>query len=146
MKTFRLLAIAFSILLFSNTLYAQSAKPVVEGTWKIKSLNDSGKMIDHGARETNVVIAKNNMTIHVGCNHVSTKIEFITADKIKPFDISATRKSCSEHHQNLESTLRYALEQTNSIRKNGAKIEFYKDNDLLIVLEKKTEQVKKKGR
>jgi heat shock protein HslJ len=145
MKNFRLLLLLFSLIISSTSVYAQ--KPVLEGNWKIKSFKDSGKMIDLGSKETHVEISKSNaMTIHVGCNHISSKIEFITADKIKPFELTATRKSCSEYLEGLESSLRYALEQTNSIRKNGTKVEFYKDNDLLIVLERKVESVKKKGK
>ncbi len=144
MKNLKYPLFGLTLIISITLLLAQ--QPVVEGNWKIKSLKDSGKITDLSAKETHIVITKNNMSVHVGCNTISSKLEFITGDRIKPFELAATRKSCSESLQGLESSLRYALEQTNSIRKNGTKLEFYKDNELLIVLEKKIDSDKKKGK
>ena len=145
MKTFYILFFTLSLILCGTSLQAQTTKPPVDGDWKIKSLKDSGKMIDLSAKETEVTIntKSKNIAVYIGCNHISSPFEFITADKIKPFVLTATRKSCSSL-QDLESALIYVLEQTNSVRKNGAKTEFYKDNDLLMVLERVVDNGKKK--
>lgn len=146
MKTFRRFFLILSTLICGTALQAQINNAVVEGVWKIKTLKDTGKMIDLGAKETDVTINTKgkSITVYIGCNHFSSKFEFITADKVKPFELTATRRSCSESLEGLESALRYALEQTNSIRKNGSKTEFYKDNELLIVLERSLDNSKKK--
>jgi heat shock protein HslJ len=146
MKTFNHILLTLSILFCGTAIQAQINNAVVEGVWKIKALKDSGKMIDLGAKETNVTIntKAKSITAYVGCNHFSSKFEFITADKIKSLELTATHKGCSDAEEALESTLRYALEQTNSIRKNGTKTEFYRDNDLLIVLERVVNGGKKK--
>lgn len=144
MKTLKLfmLILCYSI---GSVMQAQT-KPYVEGEWKIKTIKDSGKMTDVSAKETIVKIDTKGKSLlaYVGCNRMTSKFEFITGDMVKPFELMSTRKSCSGETENLESATRYVLEQTNSVRKNGAKIEFYKDTDLLMVLERPMNNKKKK--
>jgi heat shock protein HslJ len=144
MKTTKLFLLVLIMSICVVSLKAQ--KPTVEGEWKIKSYKDAGKMIDASAKETNVTINTKAKTIHVhaGCNKLNANFEFITSDKIKPFQVVSTRKSCNGEAEVMETAVRYILEQTNSVRKNGAKIEFYKDNELLIVLERPVDNGKKK--
>ena len=144
MKTVKFLLLLFPIILIGT--FARAQKPNVEGIWKIKSLKDSGKMIEVGSKETTVEMKskEKSILVYVGCNRLTSKLEFITGDKIQPFVLSATRKSCKDNIETLESSTRYVLEQTNSIRKNGAKMEFFKDNDLLMVLERPVNNGKKK--
>jgi len=143
MKTAKFLFLAIAMLLCGTTLKAQ--KPVVDGVWKIKSVKDGGKLLDLSAKETTVEINVKAKTIlaYVGCNRMNAKFEFITSDQIKPFALASTRKACHGETETIENATRYALEQTNSIRKNGARIEFFKDNDLLIVLERPAAKKKK---
>jgi heat shock protein HslJ len=139
MKITKLLSL---LLVFACTLsvaFAQSAKGYSDGNWKIKSLKESGKLVDVSSKETSITINNKDesIAIFVGCNRLTSKLEFITGDRIKPFQFTtANKKKCTAESQELESTTRYALEQTNSIRKQGARIEFYKDTELLIVLER----------
>jgi len=144
MKTIRITLILVS--LFISVVSAQAQKPYVDGNWKIKSLKDSGKMTDVSAKETTVTINTKGKSIlaYVGCNRMTANFEFITGDMVKPFQLVSTRKSCSESIEPLESATRYVMEQTNSVRKNGAKIEFYKDAELLMVLERPVDTKKKK--
>ncbi len=146
MSPTKIFLIVSSLVISITALQAQSSKPVVEGSWKIKSLKDGGKMIDMSAKETSIAIDSKGKTLaaYVGCNRHSANFEFITSDMIKPLILTATRKSCSDNLEALESSLRFALEETNSVRKNGAKIEFYKSNDLLMVLERIVDNGKKK--
>jgi hypothetical protein len=74
---------------------------------------------------------------------MTSNFEFVTGDMIKPFQLTSTRKSCKDTDE-LESVLRLLLERTNSVRKNGARVEFYKDTELLMVLERPTDTKKKK--
>ena len=136
MKTAKIILLSSTIMLFWGNSFAQ--KPMVDGAWKINSIKDSGKMIDLRATETTVEMnAKGkSILVYLGCNRLTAKLEFITGDKIKPFELAATRKACKDEKEQLESVARYVLEQTNSIRKSGAKMEFYKDNDILMVLER----------
>jgi heat shock protein HslJ len=103
-------------------------------------------MTDVSAKETTVTINTKGKSIlaYVGCNRMTANFEFITGDMVKPFQLVSTRKSCSESIEPLESATRYVMEQTNSVRKNGAKIEFYKDAELLMVLERPVDTKKKK--
>jgi heat shock protein HslJ len=146
MKTTNFLLLMLSLCLLGAPALAQTSKPYVEGTWKIKTLKDSGKMLDLAAKETTVTINTKGKSIlaYVGCNRMTAAFEFITADIIKPFQLQSTRKACKEGVEGLESATRYVLEQTNSVRKNGARIEFFKDNELLMVLERPATDVKKK--
>jgi heat shock protein HslJ len=144
MKTIKLIVLLICCSIASTAVLAQS-KPYVDGNWQIKTIKDSGKMIDLSGKETSVKIdtkAKSLMA-YVGCNRMTSTLEFITSDIIKPFQLTSTRKSCKDTDA-LESTTRYVLEQTNSVRKNGAKLEFYKDTELLMVLERPTDTKKKK--
>ena len=102
-------------------------------------------MSDLSGKETTVKIdtKAKNILAYVGCNRMTANFEFITGDMVKPFQLTSTRKSCKDLDA-LESATRYVLEQTNSVRKNGAKIEFYKDTELLMVLERPTDNKKKK--
>ncbi len=136
MKTAKIILLVFFLMLYGNILKAQ--KPNVEGVWKIKSLKDSGKMIEVGTKETTVEMKtkEKSILVYVGCNRLTSKLEFITGDMVKQFELTSTRKACKESIDELESNTRYVLEQTNSIRKNGARIEFFKDNELLMVLER----------
>lgn len=147
MKTNTLFFILFLASIFAtSSLYAQASKPQTEGTWKIKSVKDSGKMLDVAAKETTVEISVKGKTIlaYVGCNRLTANLEFITGDLIKPMQLMATRKACKGDTETLENATRYVMEQTNSIRKNGARLEFFKDNELLMVLERPTDDKKKK--
>jgi heat shock protein HslJ len=141
--------ILFFLLFFTNIfttslLCAQASKPQTEGNWKIKSLKDSGKMLDVASKETTVTINVKSKSIltYVGCNRLTATLEFITGDLIKPMQLVSTRKACKEDTEGLENATRYVLEQTNSVRKNGARLEFYKDNELLMVLERPTDKKK----
>ena len=136
MKTAKIILLVFFLMLYGNILKAQ--KPNVEGVWKIKSLKDSGKMIEVGTKETTVEMKtkEKSILVYVGCNRMTSKLEFITGDMIKQFELTSTTKACKEAIDALESNTRYVLEQTNSIRKNGARIEFFIDNELLMVLER----------
>lgn len=138
------LAVLLLCLVTTTVLKAQT-KPPVDGTWKIKSLKDSGKMTDVSAKETTVTISTKDKSLlaYVGCNRITTKFEFVTGDMVKPFQLVSTRKACKDNVAGLESATIYVLEQTNSVRKNGAKIEFYKDAELLMVLERQTTTKKK---
>ncbi len=144
MKTTKLILLISCLCIGSLSAIAQ--KPNVEGTWKIKTLKDSGKMTDLSAKETTVSIDTKAKTIlaYVGCNRMTAKLEFVTGDMIKPFQLASTRKACKGETEGLENATRYALEQTNSIRKNGARIEFFKDTELLMVLERPVDGKSKK--
>jgi heat shock protein HslJ len=147
MKTNALFFILFLANIFTTSfLHAQASKPQTEGTWKIKTLKDSGKMLDIASKETTVEISVKGKSIlaYVGCNRLTANLEFITSDLIKPMQLVATRKSCKGDTETLENATRYVMEQTNSIRKNGARLEFFKDNELLMVLERPTDTKKKK--
>jgi heat shock protein HslJ len=147
MKTNTLFFLLFFVNIFTaSLLYAQTSKPQTEGNWKIKSLKDSGKMLDVGTKETTVTISAKGKSIlaYVGCNRLTANLEFITGDLIKPMQLVSTRKTCKGEEESLESATRYVLEQTNSIRKNGARLEFFKDNELLMVLERPVDTKKKK--
>ncbi len=130
---------------FVVNLQAQT-KLYVEGTWKIKTLKDSGKMIEVGTKETTVTIdtKAKSILLYVGCNRITSGFEFITGDMIKPFKLVSTRKACQDYIDGLEVAAKEALEKTNSIRKNGTKIEFYKDAELLMVLERPATTTTKK--
>ncbi|HSZ24578.1 MAG TPA: META domain-containing protein [Cytophagaceae bacterium] len=136
----------FLTLIFSVNMFGQSSKPQVDGSWKIKSIFESGKMIDMMAKETIVEISvkDKNILIYVGCNRITSKFEFITSDMIKPLQLVTTRKSCQSTITELESSVRYVLEQVNSVRKSGARVEFFKDTNLLMVIERPTDVKKKK--
>ncbi len=145
MKTMKLFLLIFCLNIGGVSLMAQS-RPYVEGTWKIKTIKDSGKMTDVAAKETTVTIDTKgkSMLAYVGCNRMTTKFEFITGDMIKPFQLVSTRKACQDGIDGLENATRYVIEQTNSVRKNGARIEFFKDTELLMVLERPVDTGKKK--
>lgn len=143
MKTMKLIMLLLCCSIGSLAL-AQS-KPNVEGSWQIKTLKDSGKMTDLSGKETTVKIdtKAKNILAYVGCNRMTSNFEFVTGDMVKPFQLTSTRKSCKDSDA-LESAIRLVFERTNSVRKNGARIEFFKDTELLMVLERPTDTKKKK--
>jgi len=136
MKTLLILILTISTSI--SITFAQGSKPNTEGLWKIKSMKDSGKMAEVTTKENSILIENKTkkITVFVGCNRMSGTFEFVTGDIIKPIVLTSTRKACKGDLQGIEDNLRYVLEQVNSIRKNGARIEFFKDAELLMVLER----------
>jgi heat shock protein HslJ len=144
MDIFRFLCSTFLILLVVQFSKAQiSIKNInTDGVWIIKEITVDANLTKVTEKNANVVIdsKKKTILVYVGCNRITSNLEFVTGDMIKPMVITSGGKNCKDKLTELEDNLTIILKQTNSVRKNGKKLEFYKGIELLMVLEREPEK------